>query len=36
VLNKVNMAALGRYDSYGATYYSSRYYGALGRSRLMN
>jgi polysaccharide biosynthesis transport protein len=36
VLNKVNMARLGRYDSYGATYYSSNYYSALNQPRLMN
>jgi succinoglycan biosynthesis transport protein ExoP len=29
VLNKVNIATLGRYDSYGASYYSSRYYNRL-------
>ena len=36
VLNKVNMAALGRYDSYGARYYSSYYYRAPAKSRLVN
>jgi succinoglycan biosynthesis transport protein ExoP len=36
VLNKVNMAALGRYDSYGATYYSGYYSGLGQQSRLMN
>src|SRR5262249_21181277 len=36
VLNKVNMPRLGRYDSYGATYYSSNYYSALNQPRLMN
>jgi succinoglycan biosynthesis transport protein ExoP len=36
VLNKVNMGALGRYDSYGANYYSSYYYKRPGQSRLVN
>jgi succinoglycan biosynthesis transport protein ExoP len=36
VLNKVNMAALGRYDSYGARYYSSYYYRGPAKSRLVN